>query len=72
MPAASASTLARTLLTLLRRLEAGWQTLDQLAQAVGRHPRRVRYLLDDLRAAGAVIEADRMATPYRYRLVRRW
>ena len=33
MPHSSASTLARTLLTLLRRLEAGWQTLDQLAQA---------------------------------------
>ena len=72
MPRSSASTLARTLLTLLRRLEAGWQTLDQLAEAVARHPRRVRYLLDDLRAAGAVIEADRAAHPYRYRLTRRW
>ena len=72
MPPSSGTVLARTLLTLMRRLEAGWQTLDQLAQAVGRHPRRVRYLLDDLRAAGAVIEADRTTHPYRYRLVRRW
>ena len=70
MPA-SASTLARTLLTLLRRLEAGWQTLDQLAQAVGRHPRRVRYLLAALLEAGVRIETDHAVSPPMYR-VRRW